>query len=136
MEPDEEKWAQEYEKTLTDLFGPPQKRLRRQRGYLGNLCGKHSEPLIRNILAALAEIGDFAPARGLREAGVLTAPLTDLLRPYDYPWFRLTKIRWTGELLEVVASHGIRRAGGEQQFILRQTSVGLELQELGWTAVY
>ncbi|TGE22193.1 hypothetical protein E5K00_18270 [Hymenobacter aquaticus] len=135
MEHSEEKWAQEYEKTLTELFGPPEKRRRRERGYFANLRRRHSEPLIRNILRVLAQVEDFAPARRLREMDIRHDPLPELIRPYDYPWFRLSNIRWVGELLEVNAVHGMERAGGAQMFVLRHTAAGLRLHALGLRSV-
>lgn len=115
------------EEQRTRVYGPPEVRDGKRKEYVAELVRMHSEALIRDVLAALAELPDFIPARRLKEAGPRTAPLEDMIRAYDLPWFYLkVVVSNDGHTVEVNANHGFNLAARGEEFIFSKTEEGLK----------
>lgn len=73
---------------------------------MGQLVRRHSGRLVREILAALGDVTDFAPARYLWNAAHPDVPLHCFLRMRREPVFRISTIKSKGDEIEVAVEHG------------------------------
>jgi len=86
------------------------------------LARRHGGNLVREVLVALAELGDFPPARYLWNADHPDVPLHCFLRMRRAPVFRIEQIIRRDEVIEVRIEHGDakRGRGTRETFILRR----------------
>ncbi len=90
------------------------------------LTRRYTEPVVREVLAALAEIPDFPPAQLLWNAEHRDVPLYCFLRPRREPVFRIIHIDLAGRRVEISIEHGParRRDSIRETFTLRRQSDG------------
>lgn len=70
------------------------------------LLRRHEEPVLREVLLALAEIEDFPPARWLWNAAHPHIPLHAFFRTRREPVFRITGLEAMPQLVMVTVEHG------------------------------
>ena len=92
---------------------------------------RYTEPVVREVLSALAEIPDFQPANLLWNAGHRDVPLHCFLRPRREPVFRIVSLELSGHLVEISIEHGPakRRDSIRETFTLRRHHDGQLLWE-------
>lgn len=92
---------------------------------------RHTEPVVREVLAALAEIPEFQPANLLWNAAHRDVPLHCFLRPRREPVFRIISLEFSGRLVEISVEHGPnkRRDSIRETFTLRRHNDGQLLWE-------
>jgi hypothetical protein len=92
---------------------------------------RHSEPVVREVLAALAEIPDFPPSHLLWNALHRNVPLYCFLRPRREPEFRILSLEVAGRRVEISVEHGSakRRGAIRETFTLRRHPDGQLLWE-------
>ena len=90
------------------------------------LTRRYTEPVVREVLAALAEIPDFPPAQLLWNAEHRDVPLYCFLRPRREPVFRVLHIELAAHQVEISIEHGPakRRDSIQETFTLRRHSDG------------
>ncbi len=86
------------------------------------LVRRHGGRLVREVLAALAEVPDFPPARHLWNAGHPDVPLFCFLRIRREPIFRILSIEMKARATVVEVDHGSAAKGAatRRQFTLRR----------------
>lgn len=72
----------------------------------GHLVRRHGGRLLREVLAALAEVPDFPPARYLWNAEHPDVPLYCFLRIRRAPVFRIVRMELRGEEIRLLVEHG------------------------------
>jgi hypothetical protein len=87
---------------------------------------RYTEPVVREVLTALAEIPDFPPANLLWNAGHRDVPLHCFLRPRREPVFRILSLELSIRSIEISIEHGPakRRDAIRETFTLRRQSGG------------
>jgi hypothetical protein len=92
---------------------------------------RYSEPVVREVLAALAEIPDFPPSHLLWNAEHRDVPLYCFLRPRREPVFRILSLEVAGRRVEISVEHGPsrRRDAIRETFTLRRQADGQLLWE-------
>ncbi|MGI9240039.1 MAG: hypothetical protein ACR2RV_04520 [Verrucomicrobiales bacterium] len=92
---------------------------------------RYPEPVVREVLAALAEVPDFPPSHLLWNAGHRDVPLYCFLRPRREPVFRILNLEVAGRRVEISVEHGPakRRDAIRETFTLRRHSDGQLLWE-------
>lgn len=80
------------------------------------LSRKHGEPLVREVLLALAEVPDFKPARWLWNAAHRHVPLHCFFRCRREPVFRITHLDAMPQLVHATVEHG----GAEKEQSIRE----------------
>ena len=92
---------------------------------------RYSEPVVREVLAALAEIPDFPPSHLLWNAQHRDVPLYCFLRPRREPVFRILSLEIAGRRVEISIEHGParRRDAIRESFTLRRHPDGQLLWE-------
>ncbi len=75
------------------------------------LTGQHGEPLVREVLYALAELPDFPPARWLWNAAHAHIPLHIFFRTRRAPIFRITKMQTWPQRISITLEHGPAEKG-------------------------
>ena len=92
---------------------------------------RYSEPVVREVFAALAEIPDFPPSQLLWNALHRDVPLYCFLRPRREPVFRILRLELSGRRVEVAVEHGPakRRDSIRETFTLRRHTDGQLLWE-------
>lgn len=88
----------------------------------GLLVRRHGSRLVREILAALAEVPDFPPARYLWNAAHPDVPLHCFLRIRREPVFRILGITHKGDAVEALVEHGesARGRATRRMFVLKR----------------
>lgn len=87
------------------------------------LLRRHEEPVIREVLMALAEIEDFPPARWLWNAAHPHIPLHAFFRSRREPVFRILHLEALPQIVMVTVEHGLAGAQREE-FRLRRDRRG------------
>lgn len=77
----------------------------------GRLARRHGAGLLREVLAALAELPDFPPAKYLWNATHPDVPLHCFLRMRREPVFRIKDLRQREGFIELATEHGSARRG-------------------------
>jgi hypothetical protein len=92
----------------------------------GKLRREHSEAVVREVLAALAEIPDFPPSHLLWNADHRDVPLYCFLRPRREPVFRILRLEVSVHRVLVSIEHGPakRRDAIRESFTLRRHTDG------------
>ena len=92
---------------------------------------RYPEPVVREVLAALAEVPDFPPSHLLWNAGHRDVPLYCFLRPRREPVFRILNLEVAGRRVEISVEHGPakRRDAIRETFTLRRHRDGQLLWE-------
>jgi hypothetical protein len=72
----------------------------------GHLVRRHGGRLLREVLAALAEVPDFPPAKYLWNAGHPDVPLHCFLRIRRAPVFRIVRMERQAEGITLLIEHG------------------------------
>lgn len=87
---------------------------------VGRLVWRHGRRLLREVLAALAEVPDFPPARYLWNASHPDVPLHCFLRMRREPVFRIIQLGRRGDAVDVTVEHGDagRGRGTRHRFVL------------------
>ncbi len=75
------------------------------------LARRHGTGFLREVLAALADVPDFPPARYLWNASHPDVPLYCFLRMRREPVFHIVEIRQNHGAIEVTTEHGSARRG-------------------------
>ncbi|HSP42991.1 MAG TPA: hypothetical protein VLO11_08975 [Luteolibacter sp.] len=75
------------------------------------LARRHGAGLLREVLAALAEVPDFPPAKYLWNATHPDVPLYCFLRMRREPVFRIAALQRHDGFIEVTTEHGSARRG-------------------------
>ncbi len=90
----------------------------------GRLTRRHGAGLLREVLAALAELPDFPPAKYLWNATHPDVPLHCFLRMRREPVFRITDFRQREGFIELATEHGSARRGlaTRRKFTLRRNA--------------
>ena len=108
--------------------------------YLDQICNryaafaltvKHGEPLVREVLNALADLPDFPPARWLWNATHLHVPLHCFFRTKTEPVFRRHKLDINGQMATVAVEYGTQPKGSthSQEIRLRRLRNGQWIEE-------
>jgi hypothetical protein len=94
----------------------------RARAAAGRLVRRHGSRLVREILAALADVPDFPPAQHLWNAAHPDVPLHCFLRMRREPVFRVLDITHKGDAVEALVEHGeaARGRATRRMFVLRR----------------
>ena len=92
---------------------------------------RYSEPVVREVFAALADVPDFPPSHLLWNAGHRDVPLYCFLRPRREPVFRVLSLEVAGRRVEISIEHGPakRRDAIRETFTLRRHADGQLLWE-------
>jgi len=83
------------------------------------LLKRHEERLIREVLQALSELPDFAPARWLWNAAHPHIPLHAFFRSKREPVFRITTLEALPQVVTVIVEHRALAAGVMQEHRLK-----------------
>jgi hypothetical protein len=86
------------------------------------LVRRHSARLLREVLAALAEVPDFPPVRNLWNAAHPDVPLHCFLRIRREPVFRILSLESKAGEIRVLIEHGeaARGKGTRREFLLKR----------------
>jgi hypothetical protein len=120
--PTDEGWLQEFDPgiaaEMTRLHGPPELRARKNRRYVDRLVRRHSEPVIRGLLAALSRLDRPLCASVLAEEDLDTADLVEIINPFSYMGrvLRILDIQDHDYTVEISRGHGT--VGGGGQFVV------------------
>ena len=92
---------------------------------------RYSEPVVREVLAALEEIPDFPPSQLLWNAAHRDVPLHCFLRPRREPVFRILHLEIAARRVKISIEHGPanRRDAIRETFTLRRHPDGQLLLE-------
>ncbi|MEO5916520.1 MAG: hypothetical protein ABIS50_19945 [Luteolibacter sp.] len=88
----------------------------------GKLVRKHSARLLREVLVALSDVPDFAPARHLWNAAHPDVPLHCFLRMRREPVFRILSLDSDAGEIRLIVEHGeaARGKGTRREFLLKR----------------
>ena len=92
--------------------------------HAARLVRAHGEPIVREIMLALSELPDFAPARFLWNADRADVPLHCFVRTRREPLFRIIKVISAPFTLEAIIEHGAKGALIKEQFSLERDRFG------------
>lgn len=84
----------------------------------------HGESMVREIMLALSEVPNFAPARFLWNADHADMPLHCFVRTRREPLFRILKIISAPFTLEAIVEHGSKQALVQERFSLERDRFG------------
>ena len=88
------------------------------------LIRMHGEPIVREMMLALSELPNFAPARFLWNADHADMPLHCFLRTRREPLFRVLKISSAPFTLDAVVEYGARKSLVRELFSLERDRLG------------
>jgi hypothetical protein len=88
----------------------------------GHLVRRHGGRILREVLAALADLPDFAPAKYLWNAAHPDLPLHCFLRMRRVPVFRIVRLEHEGEEIRLLIEHGEAGRGRatRREFLLKR----------------
>ncbi len=122
-----------HERRKTAAYGPADVRLAKTKAYVAHLVEAHSEEWIRRLLKAMLNSQRTSKKRS-SERRIDTAPLEQIFRPFDIPWFYFEAIEIRDGMVQVDMTHGIYMAARGERFLFEIQ--GQDFQLVDWQLIW